>query len=106
MARLRLKAKRSGLWFRALRRIDRALVDLTIFVADGVRSAVLARSLSSVVKKLEELAESRLQRVTREVGVFLARKRALLAQKWGNLSAACVGSRFVFRPVSGGHEAE
>lgn len=106
MARLRLKAKRSGLWFRALRRIDRALVDLTIFVADGVRSAVLARSLSSVVKKLEELAESRLQRVTREVGVFLARKRALLAQKWGNSSAHAWVADLCFARFLAAHEAE
>jgi hypothetical protein len=36
LMKLRLKAIRSGMWFRSLSRIDRVLVDLTIKVAGAV----------------------------------------------------------------------
>jgi hypothetical protein len=84
LLKLKLKAIRCGVWFRALSRIDRALVDLTIKVAGRVRSFTLAKILFSVVKKLEEAFESRVLRVLREVGLPLARKLSLFAQNWGN----------------------
>ena len=87
LVRLRLRAVRAGVWFRALPRIDRVLVDLTIRVASSVRSVTLARNLLAVTKKLEGLLESRLLRAFRQVGVRLAQKLSLLAQKWGHASA-------------------
>jgi len=81
---LRRKARRCGAWFRTLSRIDRALIDSTINVADEVRSFVLANALLLVVKKLENAIESKVLRVLKEVGLPLAHKLSLLAQKWGN----------------------
>jgi hypothetical protein len=89
LVKLKLRAMRSGVWFRALRRIDRVLINLTIKVAPyTVRSVALARNLLSVMKKLEGLLESSLSRVMREVGFPLAQKVSSLAQKWGNPSAS------------------
>jgi hypothetical protein len=87
LVKLRLKAMRAGVWFRALPRIDRVLVDLTIKVASSVRSFTLARNLLAVIRKLEGLLESSLSRAFREVGFPLAQKLSLAAQKWGNVSA-------------------
>jgi galactitol-specific phosphotransferase system IIC component len=87
LVRLRLKAMRAGVWFRALPRIDRVLVDLTIRVASSIRSVTLAKNLLAVTKKLEGLLENSLLRAFREVGVRLAQKLSLIAQKWGNTSA-------------------
>ena len=87
LMKLKLKAMRSGAWFRALRRIDRVLIDLTIKVAGTVRSVTLAKSIFALVGKLEGIMESRLSRVTREVGFPLAQKVSSLAQKWGSTSA-------------------
>ena len=42
---LKLRALRDGVWFKALIRIDRKLVDLTIRVVGSVRSATLAKNL-------------------------------------------------------------
>lgn len=78
---------RAGVWFRALRRIDRVLIELTIRVADSVRSVTLARSISALAGKLESLLESTVSRAAREVGFSLAQKISLAAQKWGNASA-------------------
>jgi hypothetical protein len=87
LVKLRLKAIRAGVWFRALPRIDRVLVDLTIRVAGSVRSVTLARNLLAVIRKLEELLESRLLRAFRGVALQLAQKLSSIAQKWGNNSA-------------------
>lgn len=87
LVKLRLKAKRAGVWFRALPRIDRVLVDLTIRVASSIRSVTLAKNLLAVTRKLEGLLESRLLRAFRGVALELAQKLSLIAQKWGNTTA-------------------
>jgi hypothetical protein len=84
---LKLKAIRAGVWFRALPRIDRVLIDLTIRVAARIRSASLANCILSVTRKLEGMLESKLSRAIREIGFPLARQLSLLAQKWGNSNA-------------------
>ena len=87
LIKLRSKAKRAGVWFKALPRIDRVLVDLTIRVASSVRSATLARNILVVTKKLEGLLESSLLRAFRSIALKLAKKLSSVAQKWGNTSA-------------------
>jgi hypothetical protein len=87
LVKLRSKAMRAGVWFRALPRIDRVLVDLTIRVAGKIRSATLAKNILAVTRKLEGFLENSLLRTFREIGVSLAQKISLVAQKWGNTSA-------------------
>ncbi len=87
LMKLRLKAMRCGVWFRALPRIDRVLVDLTIKVAGIVRSFTLAKSILSVIRKLDVLLESKLLRAIREIGFPVSRRLSLVAQKWGNVIA-------------------
>jgi hypothetical protein len=87
LLKLRLKAIRSGVWFRALPRIDRVLVDLTIRVAGNVRSFTLAKSIAAIVGKLESLMESKFVRAIREIGFAIALRLGLIAQKWGNAAA-------------------
>ena len=84
---LKLKAKRTGVWFKALTNLDRVLIDLVIKVVDRVRSIKLATSLFTVVRKLEEALENRISRIIRTIGFPLACKIVLLAKKWGNSSA-------------------
>ena len=88
LIKLRAKAIRTGAWFRSLRKIDRALIDLTIMVThDNIRSVALANNIISVMKKLEGFSEHSLRRIVKEVGFPLAQKASSLAQKWGNQSA-------------------
>jgi hypothetical protein len=87
LIKLKRKAMRTGVWFRALPRIDRALFDLTIKVAHCVRSRILANRILLITGKLEALFESKLARAIRDFGFPLARKLSLLAQKWGNEGA-------------------
>jgi hypothetical protein len=87
LLRLKLKAVRAGVWFRSLPRIDRVLVDLTIKVAQNIRSPFLASSILSVARKLEGLLENKFARAIREVGFPLACKLSTLAKEWGNRNA-------------------
>jgi hypothetical protein len=87
LVKLKVKAMRSGVWFRALPRIDRVLFDLTIKVARHVHSSILANRILSITGKLEAFLESKLARAIRDIGFPLARKLSLLAQKWGNEDA-------------------
>lgn len=87
LLKLKLRAMRAGVWFRGLRRIDRALVDLTLRVAVTVRSGLLARSLLSITRKLGEFLESKVGRAMREKGFSLAYELSQFAQTWGNRTA-------------------
>ncbi|MFA5365742.1 MAG: hypothetical protein WC325_11230, partial [Candidatus Bathyarchaeia archaeon] len=70
-----------------MQRIDRVLIDLTIKVADTVRSAKLAKSILELTRKLESVMESGLSRMVRQVGLSLAQSLSLVGQKLGNVSA-------------------
>lgn len=87
LMKIRLKAIRAGVWFKALPRIDRVLVDLTIKVAETIRSTSLAKCIFAVMGKLEGLLESSVIKSLRQVGYPLAEKISLVAQKLGNSSA-------------------
>jgi hypothetical protein len=87
MIKLKLKAMRSGVWFKALPRIDRVLFDLTIRVARCSARSTLAKCIRSIIGKLKALLESNTIRAIREIGFPLARKLSLLVQKWGNQDA-------------------
>jgi len=87
LVKLKMKAMRAGVWFRALPRIDRVLVDLTIMVADNIHSPHLARCILAITGKLEAIMESKLSRAIREIGLPITHKLSQLAQKWGNKTA-------------------
>ena len=87
LVNLKTKAMRSGAWFKALQRIDRVLFDLTIRVVDNIRSAQLAKSIHILISKLKNAMERNFSSHLREIGLPLAKKISLTAQKLGNNSA-------------------
>ena len=88
---LKTKAMRSGAWFKALQRIDRMLLDLTIKVVDNVRSTQLAKSMLLITRKLENAKKGTFSIRLNEVGLPLAQKISFTAQRLGNLSASSWG---------------
>jgi hypothetical protein len=87
LVQLKSKAMRAGVWFKALPRIDRALIDLTIKVVKNVHGVLLAKSIFAVLSKLEGLLSSSVLKSLRLVGRPLAEKVSSVAQGWGNVSA-------------------
>lgn len=87
LMKLKLKAMRAGVWFRALPRIDRVLVDLTIKIADTIRSPNLAQRILAVAGKLEGILESKFARFVREFGLPITQKLSVFAKTWGHSTA-------------------
>jgi hypothetical protein len=96
LSRLKLRAVRCGVWFRALKRIDRVLLDLTLRVCDAVRGRALAKSLRAVVAKLEMALENRVSHIVETVGFQLAARMGLVGLRLGNVSARDWGSDVSF----------
>lgn len=88
LVKVRAKARRRGVWFRVLSRVERGLIDLAIKIVERPRSLVLARSLVGVVEKLLDALESEVTRLMRTVGHSLAKKLSEFALSWGNESAS------------------
>ncbi len=84
LVRMKLKAIRSGVWFKNLSKDERNFMDLVVRVTSKVRSFLLAKLLFQIVEKLLEGEVSRLMRT---VGKPLAQKLSEIAQGWGNRSA-------------------
>ena len=84
LAKIRTKALRRGIWFRALTKAERAQIDLTMRTVKKIRSLFLARVLGAIIRKLLDAMGSKVARLIREVARGLAEKLSRIAQNWGN----------------------
>ena len=84
LAKLKAKALRHGIWFKALTMAERALIDLTIRVVEKVQGFLLTRLLTVLVKKLLDAMEGEVARAVRTIGTPLAERLAEVAISWGN----------------------
>jgi len=84
LLKMKTKAIRSGTWFKAVQRIDRVLIDLTIKVKHNIRSTIFAKSILTITRKIESIMESKFYCAIHVVDLPLAKNTALTAQKLGN----------------------
>ena len=96
LAKLRLKAKRRGVWFRNLKQSERQLLDLTISVVERVRSFLLAKVVSRLVSRLCEALESRIVRLVRTEGRMMAERLSEIGMSWGCKTAKCWADDYGF----------
>jgi hypothetical protein len=87
LAKTKKLALRRGVWFKALNRIERAIIDLTLQCVDSIKSAKLAKLVTAITDKLQSAMESIIDRLVRTIGVPLAKKISCIAVGWGNISA-------------------
>ena len=81
--RLKLKAIRKRCWFKALKRNERMLLNLTISVVQRVRSFLLVKVVSRLVSKLNQAMDSKIYRLMRTKGQKMAQKLSTIVQNWG-----------------------
>ena len=82
----RKKSLRTGNWAKALNRIERGIVDLTIRFVDRISSGHLLKTLMKIISKLENASK---YMIRAEIsGRILAEKMGRIAYLWGNLEAA------------------
>ncbi|MDH5462163.1 MAG: hypothetical protein OEZ29_04140 [Candidatus Bathyarchaeota archaeon] len=88
LMKARTRAVRQRIWFKALSKVERGIVDLTIRCIERVRSRILNRIVSNIIAKiLKNLKPSFLETVTK-VGREIAHEICEIALKWGNLRAS------------------
>jgi len=88
LVKIKSRALRTRVWFRALSKVERAIIDLTIKCVENVRSPTLGSALSNIVYKIVKTLENRFLSKVEKVGRQLARDLASIAQKWGNETAS------------------
>src|SRR5689334_13976260 len=87
---LRSKSLRGGIWFRALNRAERGIVDLMLKYIDAIRSAALMKALRSILAKLSDAVEHTfawtLVRAGRPIAEMMSRMAVALgvegAEEW------------------------
>ena len=87
LSNVRGKAIRRGVWFKALDTLERGIITLASRVVDRVESAVLGVELVKIMRKLTDAMKSGFARRMGEYGAIKARKLAVQAAEWGNLTA-------------------
>ena len=85
--RVKRKSLRAGVWFRALEKMERGIIDLTIKCVDKVRSKRLALALANVLSKLFSALRSRFLTTIERLGRPLAAGLSDAAYTWGNVYA-------------------
>jgi len=88
LMKIKVRALRRRVWFTALSRVERAIVDLTIRCVERVRSHSLEKSLTDIVNKILKTLETEFPQKAEKIGHELARKICFLAWEWGNLNAS------------------
>ncbi len=88
LSNIKTQAMRAKILFKALSRMDRAILNLTIKCVDQVRSPILQNALSSIVSKIKEALENRFIIKAEKIGREKAEKLGNTAQKWGNKKAS------------------
>jgi hypothetical protein len=81
-------AFRRGIWYRALNRLERSTVDLTLKYVDKIKSTQLAKVLTAILNKLKQATESTIDRLARTLGASMAEKLSSVAVSWGYHSAS------------------
>src|SRR3989441_5535181 len=80
---IKTRGLRRRVWYRALDRMERGFVDLTIRWVDKVRSGRMTETLMQILAKLAMALETGMGRVLGR-GKVLATKASELAVGWGN----------------------
>jgi hypothetical protein len=80
----RTRAVRQRIWFRALSRVERGIVDLTIRCVERIRSRVLAGIVSTIVTKILKHLKPSFLETAMKVGRDLADEISSIAVEWGN----------------------
>jgi len=82
------KALRRRVWFRALSKIERGIVDLTIRCVDRVRSWKLALIIGRIRCKIFKALRSRFLEKAETAGYDLAERVSMIAVSWGYTEAS------------------
>jgi hypothetical protein len=88
LIKARVRAVRQRVWFKALSRVERSILDLTIRCVERVRSRILARIVSNILAKILKTLEPSFLEAAMRIGREIADEVCGIAEKWGNSFAS------------------
>ena len=88
LSRIKTRALRQRVWFKALSRVERGIVDLTIRCVEKVKSPVLTGAIIDIVGKVLKILENGFLEIVKRVGSAAAEKVCGIAEEWGNENAS------------------
>ena len=83
LLKIRRRAIRKRVYYRALDRLERGILDLSSRLLDSAQSVVLLQQLFEIVMKLEEALKGRFQRHVESFGVRRVAQIIMQAVKFG-----------------------
>lgn len=86
--RVKTRALRRRVWFKATSRLERGIVDLTIRCVERIQSAVLAGIVSKIIKKIVKTLENVFLKRAEKIGAEIADRLSGFALAWGNKAAS------------------
>ena len=87
LTRIKTRALRGRVWFKATSTLERSIVDLTIRCVKRIRSPVLARTVSAIIGKILATLENGFLTKAEKIGVPIAERLCGFAVAWGNRKA-------------------
>ena len=84
LVKIRSRALRTKVWFKALSRVERAIVDLTIKCVEKIRSNILSDTISTIIDKILQFLEEDFMARAETLGSKIAACLCSLGKKWGN----------------------
>ena len=87
LTRIKTRALRRRVWFKALSRVERGIIDLTIRCVEKIRSPILTRVILDIVRKVLKTMESKFLEKVNKAGSAIAEKVCRIALGWGNVTA-------------------
>jgi hypothetical protein len=88
LAKIKSRAIRTRIWYKALSRIERGILDLTIRCVDEVRSNTLSRTITTIIGKILQCYEERFLAKAETAGRKIAQTICDTAARWGNPSCS------------------
>ena len=96
LMKIKARAFRRRVWFKALSRAERAIIDLTIKCVERVQSRILTRVISKIVDKILKTLKNRFLETADKVGRETVERLCRIAGRWGNRTASGWNHDFVF----------
>lgn len=87
LVKIKVRALRRKVWFKALSRVERGVIDLTIRCVERIRSHALMKTVLAIVNKLLRTLEENYLSKVEQAGRAIAEQICELARRWGNLRA-------------------
>lgn len=88
LLKVKTKALRLNVWFKALSKTERALTDLTLRCVERVRSHLLEAAISNIIDKILKALECTFLVRAEGIGCEIAKQLCKIAEEWGNKQAA------------------